>query len=100
MLTASDIRNIAEENDLVIHEYAGIDADGPPARISIFFDHECPDAWFSLMTNATVVPVRIFGTRIVSGSGAIDGALKDPYAQLLKQVNDARRKIGLDIVLN
>lgn len=97
MLTIQDIETLAAEQGLKLHASypAGQEGQGKPKSLTVWFNRECVDAWVKLMTQLTEVPVDIYGTRQVTGSGSTDGRLFPGYEACLKQVNDVRAKIGL-----
>ncbi len=70
--------------------------------VTIWFQPTSPDpeAWATLMTDLTEVPVTIYGTRQVTGSGATDNRLFPAYAALIPDVNAKRASIGLGRVSN
>ncbi len=100
MLTVEDIHKLATENglDFTAH-YAETCVKGveppKPSRITVWFRQECVPAWEALMSQLTEVPVALYGTRQVTGSGATDGRLFPGYAQRVKDVNQARKAAGL-----
>jgi hypothetical protein len=61
-----------------------------------------PKIWIKLATMVFQpgTKVRIQGTRIISGNGAIDGLLLPPYEAALKTVNAKREKLGLPPIKN
>lgn len=104
MLTAEQIIDLAEENGFRATSYWESSSDGHrlPTRkeISLWLRDIRPEAWEILMSNLTEVPVSLMGTRVVSGSGALDGRLFPEYRALLKGVNEKRAAIGLPPVLD
>lgn len=66
--------------------------------VYVSFSQVNAEAWELLMTSLTDIPVELFGTRQVSGNGAIDGRLYPEYAQRLDAVNEARKTLGLPVV--
>jgi hypothetical protein len=102
MLTIQDIHELAKKHNIEFrarYDTSSEDLTPPmPEYISLWFKEECVDAWRELMTKLTEVPVRLNGTRRVTGSGATDGTLFDGYKAILAEVNAARAEIGLDRV--
>jgi hypothetical protein len=102
MLTIQDIHELAKRHNIEFrarYDTSANDLTPPkPEYISLWFTEESVDAWRELMTKPTEVPVRLNGTRQVSGNGAIDGRLFDGYKAILGEVNAARAEIGLDRV--
>ncbi len=74
-------------------------AESPTAtKITVWFTQNEPEVWCKLMTSTTDVPVTIFGTRESHPSGSLDDRLLPCYADLLPEVNERRKAIGLDPV--
>lgn len=99
MLTVAAIEQLALKHGLkLIARYPTI-ADGvqppQPTLIIIWFHEVCAEAWKTLTTSLTEVPVSIHGTRQMTGSGSTDGRLFPAYEALLGEVNATRAAIGL-----
>ncbi len=100
MLTLEAIQALAKQHNLQLTaHYPQVSTSGieppKPKSLTVWFREECVDAWLALMTQLTEVPVSLYGTRQVTGSGATDGRLYPSYAAHLAQVNQARQTIGL-----
>jgi len=104
MLTAEQIIDIAEANNIRATSYWEASSEGhrlPKRReISLWLRDVRPEAWEALMSDLTEVPVSLLGTRIVSGSGSLDGRLFPEYVAALERVNEKRAAVGLPPVLN
>lgn len=103
MLTVEAIAQLAQDHNLeFVAHYPQSTAAGlvppSPTSLSVRFREECVDAWFALMTQLTQVPVRISGTRQVTGSGATDDRLYPGYRARLAEVNQLRATVGLSPV--
>lgn len=94
MLSIQEIEVLADQRGLQLAKRSG--------SMTIWFQPTRPDteAWVTLMTDLTEVPVTIYGTRQVTGSGATDNSLFPAYAALLPSVNAKRASIGLGRVSN
>lgn len=103
MLTIAEIDQLAQKHGLKLNARYPTTAQGVkpplPTSISIWFQGVCVEAWKTLTTSLTEVPVSIHGTRQVSGSGSIDGRLYPEYEALLGEVNATRATIGLGRIL-
>lgn len=96
MLTLGDLQEFAKRHELQLSVRHGRSSGQDQAvEASIWFTKERPDAWRQLLTTLTEVPITIYGTRQMTGSGATDDRLFPCYAALLDQVNAERRAIGL-----
>lgn len=103
MLTLQDLKQLAESHGLEIRaRYPAADGLTPsqPTSVIVWFEEVCVEAWRTLMTNLTEMPVSIYGTRMSTGSGATDGTLYPAYAAALPDVNVARAAIGLGRISN
>lgn len=102
MLSVDELQEFAKRHDLGMRVRYGVTSarggQPPAASATIWFKREQPDAWRELMTSLTQIPVTIYGTRQVTGSGSTDNRLYPAYAALLKEVNSAREAIGLERV--
>ena len=100
MLTLTQIQELSDQHALKLSvQYptfkSGSLTPPKPTRVLVTFEKEAPDAWEAFMTQLTEVPVELFGTRVVSGSGALDGRLMPGYLALLPRVNSERKTMGL-----
>jgi hypothetical protein len=103
MLSIQAIQQLAKEHSLKLTaHYPQTSTEGiePPAprSLTVWFREEAVDAWEPLMTQLTEVPVSIYGTRTVTGSGATDDQLYPAYKARLPHVNATRKLIGLEPV--
>lgn len=103
ILSLHEIEQLTQQHGLSVSVYRGeacVSGGSLPApkRISVRFKDECVPAWRTLMTHLTEVPVSIYGTRTVTGSGATDDQLLPGYRAILDEINRARAQIGLDRV--
>lgn len=94
MLSIQEIEVLADQRGLEMVKRSD--------SMTIWFQPTKPDteAWVTLMTDLTEVPITIYGTQQVSGSGATDNRLFPAYAALLPSVNAKRAEIGLGRVSN
>ena len=102
MLTIQAIKDLAKKYNLEVsyrHSSVLSSCENPkPISITIWFKEESVEAWETLMSQRSEIPVNIYGSRQVSGSGAIDGRLFPGYMAILDRVNVERQKVGLPIV--
>lgn len=102
VLSLEDIRALAQEHGLEITAHERPLPPGrtrvaskPSVEVVIHFKEENAPAWKAIMSVPTLIPVAVYGTRIVTGSGATDGRLKAAYAEILEEVNTTRARHGL-----
>ena len=106
VLSISEVHDIAQNAGLTFRAQYDRSVIGlkPPAPVQLHvrFNGEAVnvEAWMTLMSSLTEVPVALTGTRQISGSGAIDGTLFPAYREQLDVVNKARNIAGLTPVYN
>lgn len=101
ILTVKEIQSMASNNGLdVTAQYPKVsvtcDEVPRPVSLTVWFRKESVDVWEKLMSSLTEVPVKIRGTRQMTGSGATDDLLYPAYAARLDVVNSVRASIGLE----
>jgi hypothetical protein len=62
----------------------------------VVFKWEDPDFYVEICTMLYYKAFGVWGTRIISGNGAIDGTLKPCYKAVLPKINEIRQSKGLD----
>lgn len=95
MLTREQIYDLAEKNNLQLLNHWASVSEGRALpelnKITLFFPRTpVPDAWFTLMTELSEVPVEVRGTR-----PEVHDGLAEAYKERLPEVNSRRAEIGL-----
>jgi hypothetical protein len=104
MISIDQVHVIAEANNIRIHNSWEPTTFGRelPKLLSmrLCFTQEAAEAWETLASDRTEVPLVILGTRQTTGSGATDNMLYPAYRELLTSVNLKRAQAGLDPIQN
>lgn len=90
-----NLRSTAPINDKFLEEECakrGHDFNAFWARV--YLKHSDPEFWEMFHTSPMARDYGMFGSRIISGNGAIDGSLKPEYKEILPRVNAKRALVG------